>query len=314
MIVVTGGAGFIGSNLVRALNDRGRRDILVVDDFTDGHKFRNLASAQLADYLDHQEFKAALYSAAPWVKSLEIIYHLGACSDTTEWNGRYMMEANYAYSKAMLNGCEAHGIPLVYASSAAVYGPNRLCAEREAHEHPLNVYGYSKLLFDQHVRQRLPSLQIPVTGLRYFNVYGPGEQHKGRMASVVYHFNQQLCESAKVRLFEGSHGVGAGEQRRDFVHVEDVVDMTLWCGESRACKGILNCGAGVAATFNEVARAIIAWHGRGTIEYIPFPPDLLAAYQSHTCADLEATRLAGYTGTFRPVESGVHQTLQRLNG
>lgn len=312
MIVVTGGAGFIGSNLVRALNARGRRDLLVVDDFTDGHKFRNLASAQLVDYLDHREFKTALHSGAPWVKALEIVYHLGACSDTTEWNGRYVMDMNYTYSKAMLNGCEAQEIPLVYASSAAVYGANAMCAVNVEYEHPLNVYGYSKLLFDQHVRYRLPSLKIPVTGLRYFNVYGPGEQHKGRMASVVYHFDRQLRECGKVRLFEGSHGVGAGDQRRDFVHVQDAVDMTVWCGETRT-SGILNCGTGVAATFNQVAWAIIEWHGRGDIEYITFPPDLLAAYQSHTCADLSATRAAGYSGTFRSLESGIHQTLQWLD-
>lgn len=313
MIVVTGGAGFIGSNLIHALNARGRRDILVVDDFTDGHKFHNLARAQVADYVDHQEFKTALSGSAAWLRGLEIIYHLGACSDTTEWNGRYLMDVNYAYSKAMLQGCENLDVPLVYASSAAVYGANAVCAERVEHEHPLNVYGYSKLLFDQHVRHCQPRLKIPVTGLRYFNVYGPGEQHKGRMASVVYHFNQQLRDGETVRLFAGSHGVGAGEQRRDFVHVEDAIALTLWCGDSRTSQGILNCGTGIAATFNEVARAIIAWHGRGSIEYIPFPPDLLAAYQSQTCADLGALRAADYVGAFRDVTTGVHQYLQWLN-
>lgn len=314
MIVVTGGAGFIGSNLVHALNARGRRDILVVDDFTDGHKFRNLADAQLADYLDHEEFRRTLAQSPAWLGKLRGIYHLGACSDTTEWNGRYMMDANFAYSKTMLEGCETLGIPFVYASSAAVYGAYATCVEREECECPLNVYGYSKLLFDQHVRQRRTSLRIPVTGLRYFNVYGPREQHKGRMASVVYHFNKQVLETGKVRLFDASHGVSAGEQRRDFVHVEDAVDMTLWCGETGTGTGILNCGTGVAATFNQVARAILEWHGRGSIEYIPFPSDLLGAYQSRTCADLGATRAAGYRGSFRPVEAGVRQYLDWLNG
>lgn len=314
MIVVTGGAGFIGSNLVRHLNARGRRDLLVVDDFTDGHKFRNLADAQLADYLDHREFRDAMQTGAAWLRKLEIVYHLGACSDTTEWNGRLMLDANFSYSKAMLDGCEALGIPLVYASSAAVYGAHAECMERETCEGPLNVYGYSKLLFDQHVRQRLPALRIPVTGLRYFNVYGPREQHKGRMASVVYHFNRQLLETGTVKLFGASHGVAAGEQRRDFVHVEDVVALTRWCGELGTGKGILNCGTGSAATFNDVARALLAWHGRGTLEYVPFPADLLGAYQSRTCANLDALRAAGYTGTFRPVEIGVRDYLDWLNG
>ncbi|MGE0336234.1 MAG: ADP-glyceromanno-heptose 6-epimerase [Gammaproteobacteria bacterium] len=314
MIVVTGGAGFIGSNLVHALNSRGRRDILIVDDFTDGHKFVNLADAQIADYLDHEDFRRRLSSVPKSLGRLERVYHLGACSTTTEWNGRYMLETNFAYSRAMLDGCEALGIPLVYASSAAVYGAHATCVEDEANERPLNVYGYSKLLFDQHVRQRRPGLRIPVTGLRYFNVYGPREGHKGRMASVILHFNQQLRESGRVRLFDGSHGVGPGEQRRDFVHVDDVVAMTLWCGESALGHGILNCGTGVAASFNDVARAILAWHGRGQIEYVPFPEDLKGAYQAHTCADPAAMRRAGYPGSFRTVHSGVRDYLDWLNG
>ena len=314
MIVVTGGAGFIGSNLVRALNARGRRDLLVVDDFTDGHKFSNLADTQLADYVDYQEFRSAMQMSAAWLRGIEIVYHLGACSDTTEWNGRYMMDANFAYSKVLLDGCELLEIPLIYASSAAVYGAHALCAERETCEAPLNVYGYSKLLFDQHVRQRLPSLRFPVTGLRYFNVYGPREQHKGRMASVIYHFNRQLLETGKVKLFDASHGVAAGEQRRDFVHVEDAVKMTLWCGEAGAAKGVLNCGTGIAATFNQIARVLLDWHGRGAIEYIPFPQDLLGAYQSKTCADLSATRAAGFRDQFRPIEEGVREYLDWLNG
>ena len=313
MIVVTGGAGFIGSNLVHALNARGRHDILVVDDFTDGHKFQNLADTQIIDYLDYQDFRGVVQSSAAWLKSLEIIYHLGACSDTTEWDGRYMLDTNFSYSKAVLNGCEALQIPLVYASSAAVYGAHAHCIETPEFEQPLNVYGYSKLLFDQHVRHRAGALRIPVTGLRYFNVYGPREQHKGRMASVVYHFNQQLKETGTVRLFGASHGVSAGEQCRDFVSVEDVVAVTLWCGTLSAGVRILNCGTGKMATFNEVAREIITWHGTGTVDYIPFPNDLLGAYQNRTCADLGALRGAGYPDECQGIESGIARYLAWLN-
>jgi ADP-L-glycero-D-manno-heptose 6-epimerase len=312
MIIVTGGMGFIGSNLVRALNERGRSDIIVVDNLTNGHKFHNLATANIADYFDREEFQERFAHAA--LDDIEAVYHLGACSDTTQWDGRYMLQTNFTYSKFLLESCLARRIPFVYASSAAVYGLAEDCLEAPAHEHPLNVYGYSKLLFDQYVRRALSSAQSPVVGLRYFNVYGPREQHKGRMASVAYHFNRQLKEDGAVRLFDASHGVGPGEQRRDFVHVDDVVALTLWCGEQASYSGILNCGTGIAANFNEVAAAIIAWHGRGKIAYIPFPHELLAAYQSSTCANLGNLRRAGYRGTFRPITSGIPQYLDWLNG
>ncbi|MBM4227210.1 MAG: ADP-glyceromanno-heptose 6-epimerase [Gammaproteobacteria bacterium] len=313
MIIVTGGAGFIGSNLVHALNAAGRSDILIVDDLEDGRKFANLATARIADYQDRTEFRQHLQRQSAWLKQAEVIYHLGACATTTEWNGRYMLDNNHAYSRDVLDACEFHGVPLVYASSAAVYGDSALCVEEASRERPLNVYGYSKLVFDQHLRQRMASLRIPVTGLRYFNVYGPREQHKGRMASVIFHFDQQLRESGKVRLFEGSHGMAAGEQLRDFVHVDDVVAMTLWAGTLTDFRGVLNCGTGEAVSFNAVARALIEWHGRGEIEYIPFPEDLRAAYQAHTRADLTAARSAGYDASFRKVEQGVRDYLDWLH-
>ena len=313
MIVVTGGAGFIGSNLVHALNARGRTDILVVDNLSDGRKFENLAGAILTDYLDHETFRRMLDVRSPWLADVETLFHLGACSDTTEWDGRYMLDNNFQVSREILDACEAFGTPLVYASSAAVYGRYAACREDPACERPLNVYGYSKLLFDQHLRQRLTRLSIPVTGLRYFNVYGPREQHKGRMASVVMHFNRQLQEHGEVRLFEGSHGVPDGEHLRDFVHVEDVVAMTLWAAEQRRFRGILNCGTGEAATFNAVARVIVAWHGRGQLRYIPFPEDLRAAYQAHTQADMSSARAAGCPVHFRGIDQGVRDYLDWLN-
>ena len=313
MIVVTGACGFIGSNLVHALNARGRQDLILVDDLKDGHKFVNLAGATLADYFDWREFLPQFDRLAQSGKGIDAVYHLGACSNTMEWDGQFMMSQNFTCSRELLDACERHGIPMVYASSASVYGLNADCVETPACERPLNVYAFSKLAFDQHLRQRLPLLRTRVVGLRYFNVYGPREQHKGRMASVAFHFNNQLKNGDEVKLFGASHGVAAGEQTRDFIHVDDAVEQTLWFGEHAAVSGVFNCGTGRTASFNEVARAVIDWHGRGRITYVPFPSDLLAAYQNRTCADLERTRAAGFQVAMRDVSAGVRAYLDWLN-
>jgi len=313
VIVITGGLGFIGSNLVHALNARGREDLVVVDDFTNGHKMVNIGAATIGDYHDRHDFLARFERLSRTGSGIELVYHLGACSDTIEWDGRRMMDDNFVYSRDLLDLCEARGIPFVYASSAAVYGKSLHCVEDAHCEAPLNVYGYSKLAFDQHVRQRLGRARSRIVGLRYFNVYGPREQHKARMASVVFHFNEQLKRDGVVRLFGASHGVGPGEQRRDFIHVDDVVAQTLWCGETASVYGIYNCGTGVAASFNELARAVLAWHGRGAIEYVPFPADLIGAYQAHTLAGMGRVREAGFHLRARAVEVGVRDYLDWLN-
>ncbi len=315
--IVTGAAGFIGANLVKALNARGIRNVIAVDDLTQGERFANLVDCEIDDYLDKDEFAAALGKGA-FNGAVTAVLHQGACSDTTESNGRYMMQNNYRYSRMLLDFCMAQKTPFLYASSAAIYGDRTEFRESPDCEHPLNVYGYSKFLFDQHVRRCKPA--SPVVGLRYFNVYGPREQHKGRMASVAYHFFNQYHAKGKVRLFEGSGGYDNGEQRRDFVSVEDVVKVNLYFLDNPLKTGIYNCGTGVAQSFNDVAVASInacrkargegqlalaAMQAQGLIEYIPFPQDLKGKYQSYTQADLTGLRAAGYTDEFLSVEQGV---------
>jgi len=323
--VVTGAAGFIGANLVKELNAQGINDILAVDDLTQGDKFRNLVDCRITDYLDKDEFLGRVKSGA-FRRGVKAILHQGACSDTTASDGRYVMDSNYAYSCTLLDFCAAEMIPLIYASSAATYGALTGFREQADCEAPLNVYGYSKLLFDQRVR-RLPPSGPQVVGLRYFNVYGDREQHKGRMASVAFHFFNQYRAEGHVRLFEGSGGYGNGEQRRDFVSVEDVVKVNLHFLQNPGRSGIFNCGSGAAQSFNDVAvatvngcraaagepaLALIELQKKGVIRYIPFPGDLKGKYQSYTQADLTALRAAGYASPFMSVEQGVARYCQQL--
>lgn len=315
MIIVTGGAGFIGSNLVLELNRRGERDVLVVDDLSDGTKALNLSSATIADYLDREEARSLWDNRGTDSRSIDAVIHLGACTDTTEWDGRYMMSNNFAYSRLVFEFCCARSVPLVYASSAAVYGGGKKFSEIEQNESPLNVYGYSKLAFDQYVRVNLKRATAPVVGLRYFNVYGPREGHKGSMASVAWHWYQQATSEGRLKIFEGSHGFAAGEQRRDFVYVDDVVDVTLWAAaqSSSRISGIYNCGTGRAQTFNDVAQAIVRALPETVIEEIAFPPRLLAAYQAYTEADLKRLREAGYDRSFKDVATGVEEYIRWLD-
>jgi len=314
MIIVTGGAGFIGSNIVKTLNERGREDILVVDDLKEGVKFRNIADCEIADYWDKDDFLAFIESGKSFPVAVDAIFHEGACSSTIEWDGKYMMQNNFEYSKSLLHYCLEHKIPYLYASSASVYGVGPNFKEERQFEEPLNVYGYSKFLFDQYVRRILPSAESQVVGFRYFNVYGPREQHKGSMSSVAYHLNNQLLAGDEVvRLFEGCDGYGDGEQRRDFVYVSDVVDVNLWCFENPNCSGIFNLGTGRSQSFNDVANAVISYHNKGKLEYIPFPDHLKGSYQSFTEADIGALRTVGYSAEFKTVEEGVHAYLAWLN-
>ena len=324
--IVTGAAGFIGANLVKALNGHGITNIIAVDDLSHGDKFRNLADCEIADYFDKDEFLAALDKGG-FKGGLSALLHQGACSDTTEANGRYMMEVNYGYSRKLLDYCSANAVRFIYASSAAVYGAGPHFREARECEAPLNVYGYSKFLFDQLVRRRRSESSAQVVGLRYFNVYGEREQHKGRMASVAFHSFNQYRSGGIVALFEGSGGYGNGEQRRDFVSVEDAAAVNLYFLDHPERSGIYNAGTGRAQSFNDVAVAVVnacrreqgeapltleAMQRQAIIRYIPFPPDLKNKYQSYTQADVSALRRAGYTAPFLTVEQGVTRYCERL--
>lgn len=311
MMIVTGGAGFIGSNILQGLNARGIDDILVVDDLTDGTKFKNMVDARIADYMDKDDFLDSLLGGDFEESSIEAVFHQGACSSTTEWDGQFMMENNYEYSKTLLHFCQAHQIPFIYASSASVYGGGSVFKEDLANEAPLNVYGYSKFLFDQYVRAQ--TLTSQVVGLRYFNVYGPREQHKGSMASVAFHLNNQLLEKGEIKLFAGCDGYGDGEQVRDFIYVEDVVGVNLWFLDHPEVSGIFNCGTGKSQPFNDVANAVLDYHQKGSLSYIPFPDHLVGHYQSFTEADLTALRAAGCEHVFKTVDEGVKAYMAYLN-
>ena len=325
-VVVTGAAGFVGANLVRGLNARGETEILAVDNLANARKFGNLVHCEIADYLDKDEFLERL-EGGDFDDDIAAVLHQGACSNTMETDGRYMMRNNYRYSMSLLAHCQDNDVPFIYASSAAVYGASTAFKEVRANEHPLNIYGYSKFLFDQAVRRLLPERTAQIAGFRYFNVYGPREGHKGRMASVALHFFDEYRADGRVRLFEGSGGYGAGEQRRDFVFVDDIVAANLDFLDHPERSGIFNLGTGRAQSFNEVAVATINSCRKaagqaplslaelvqsGAITYVPFPAELSGKYQSYTQADLNALRAAGYVAPFRPVEDGIARYVESL--
>jgi ADP-L-glycero-D-manno-heptose 6-epimerase len=325
-VVVTGAAGMIGSNIVHGLNAIGIDDVIAVDDLTDGPKYRNLLGASISDYFDRTDFYGRF--ARGEFGRVDAVFHEGACSDTMEHNGRYMMDTNYRCSKELLDACQAQGTRLLYASSAATYGGSDSFREEPQFERPLNVYGYSKLLFDNVVRRMLPTATSQVAGFRYFNVYGPREQHKGRMASVAFHHFNQFRESGKVKLFGEYGGYGPGEQSRDFVFVDDVVAVNLWFLENPQASGIFNLGSGRAQPFNDVAVATLnasrASKGeaalplsdlvkQGLIEYVPFPDALVGKYQCFTQADLSRLRAVGCQHAFSDVASGVQRYVDWLS-
>ncbi len=310
MYIVTGGAGFIGANLVAGLNRRGDTNILVVDDLKQGDKFLNLRDLSIADYMDHTEFLEHVRSGHFHNTRLRAIFHQGACSDTMEADGRYMMANNFTYSKELFHFAIEQNVPFIYASSAATYGDSTTFTEHPDNEKPLNVYGYSKLLFDQYVQRHFAHITIAVAGLRYFNVYGPREDFKGKMASMIHQLHQQLHNTGVAKLFTGSGGYGDGEQRRDFIYIEDVVKVNLFLASSGPIQGIFNVGTGKSRSFNAVARTLINTMGTGEIHYIPMPESLKEKYQSFTEADISRLRAVGYDTPFHSLEEGIKQMLQ----
>lgn len=324
-VVVTGAAGMIGSNIVHGLNAQGIDDVIAVDDLTDGPKYRNLLGARISDYFDKSEFYTRF--ARGEFGKVDAVLHQGACSDTMEHNGRFMLDTNYRCSKDLLDACQAQGVRLLYASSAATYGGSDTFREEPQFERPLNVYGYSKLLFDNVVRRMLPSSRSQVAGFRYFNVYGPREQHKARMASVAFHNFNEFQDKGRVRLFGPYGGYSAGEQSRDFISVDDVVAVNLWFLQNPQKSGIFNLGTGRAQPFNDVAAAVVntarglkgeaalPLHElvtKGFIEYFDFPDALVGKYQCYTQADMTQLRAAGCDHRFADVATGVSRYVEWL--
>ena len=312
MIIVTGGAGMIGSNIVKSLNDKGFNDILVVDNLKDGKKFKNLVDLDITDYMDKEDFITQIMAGDDF-GSIDAIFHEGACSATTEWDGKYIMMNNYEYSKEVLHFCIEREIPFLYASSAATYGNTETFIEEREYEGALNVYGYSKQQFDNYVRRLWADAEAhgetvsQITGFRYFNVYGPREQHKGSMASVAFHLNNQMNAGDNPKLFEGSD-----QFKRDFVYVGDVAAVNLWFLEN-GVSGIYNCGTGRAEPFQAVADAVIKHHNKGAVESIPFPDHLKGAYQEFTQADLTKLRAAGCDVEFKSVADGIAEYMAIIN-
>ncbi len=313
MYIVTGGAGFIGSNIVKSLNDNGINDIVTVDNFTSETNIPNLADCKIQKFFLIEELHEFLSNCEKSNNEIKAIFHLGACSDTTETNRKYMLKNNYEYSVRLLQYCVRRKIPFIYASSAAVYGDNNKFIEHPEFEKPLNLYAESKCLFDNHVRNIIQNAQSQIVGLRYFNVYGPREQHKGYMASVAFRFRNQILKTGKAKLFESSNGYANGDQRRDFIYVGDAVKINLWFLRHPEISGIFNLGTGKSQTFNDVANAVIEYYGKGEVEYIPFDKKLSGRYQSFTEADITKLRNAGYTQPFLGVNNGVKKYMSWLD-
>lgn len=314
MIIVTGGAGFIGSNIVKQLNERGRNDILIVDDLTDGSKIRNLQMLDYYDYVDCIDFDDAVANNTFDIGPIEVVFHQGACADTMNYDGRYMMHNNFEGTKNLFHYCQERRVRFIYASSASTYGHGKNgFTEKPECEEALNPYAYSKLFFDRYLRRFEKDLQSQVVGLRYFNVFGPNENHKGNMASLVRQMFYKLRETGEITLFEGTDGYGDGEQVRDFIYVKDVVNVNFFFWEHPEISGIFNCGTGEAKSFNRFMKAVIDYNGSGNLRYIPFPEVLKGKYQSFTEADTTKLMAAGYDKGFTKLEDAVAEYCELLD-
>ncbi|MBR3624469.1 MAG: ADP-glyceromanno-heptose 6-epimerase [Selenomonadaceae bacterium] len=314
MIIITGGAGFIGSNLVRAFNERKRNDILIVDNLGEGEKYKNLLGLRFYDYVDKHAFLHNVMDGVYDDLKIEAIFHEGACSDTMEYNVNYMVENNFEYSKTLLSYAMERDIPFLYASSASTYGLGKFgFYENDKCENALNPYAFSKLIFDRYVKNLLPKAKSQIAGLRYFNVFGPQEYHKNKMASVFFHFYNQINENGEARLFEGAGVVEDGEQKRDFVYVKDIVNINLWFFEHPEVSGIYNAGTGKAHSYNDAVAAVIKAMGKGTFTYVDFPEVLRGKYQFFTESDNSKLLEAGYDKGFYDFEEAVAEYVDILD-
>lgn len=305
--IVTGGAGFIGSNIVAALNERGENDILVVDDLGHDEKWKNLVGLKFSDYQHKDEFRASLQYDR--IAAVDAVFHMGACSSTTEKDAGFLADNNYRYTRELCEWCLQHDVRFIYASSAATYGDGSLgysdSDEVTPTLRPLNMYGYSKQLFDLWAMKH--ELFDRIVGLKYFNVYGPREDHKGDMRSVVNKAFHQIRETGEVRLFKSyKPEYKDGEQVRDFMCVRDAVDVTLFFRDNQKTSGLFNCGSGTARTWNDLAKAVFAAMGKAVkITYIAMPDVLRDKYQYRTQADMTKLRDAGYVRPSTSLEDGV---------
>ena len=319
MIVITGAFGFIGSAILHQLKNLGYRDFLVVDNLSNGEKFKNLVGIDFEKYFEKDSFINNIVEIYKKYEFTHII-HMGACSNTTEWDGNYLMRNNFDYSVKALNFCEKYKIPFIYASSASVYGNGANGFSEDTSEtRPLNMYAYSKGLFDNYVSKRGKlNLDSQVVGLRFFNVFGHGEQHKGNMASVLYNWNQSIISDKVIKIFGASHGFKPGEQSRDFISVHDTVSVVTWFLQNNSISGIYNVGTGKSTSFNYIAKLIKNWHRdqreiSPRVEFIDFPKKLITNYQAYTCSDTRKLRAAGFTKEFEDIETAVFDYLKLIN-
>lgn len=297
MVIVTGGAGFIGSNIVKGLNDKGIDNILIVDNLEKAEKHKNLNKIKFYDYVDKRDFNVEEFLQN---NKVEAVFHQGASSNTMETDGRYMMKNNYECTKETFLACQKHNVRLFYASSASVYGNgDKGFIEKEECEYPLNVYAFSKYQFDRFLNLNIKNLNSQVVGLRYFNVYGPQENHKGRMASVAFHMFNQIKNNEPMKLFEGSQNF-----KRDFIYIDDVVSVNMFFYDKPSISGIYNCGTGNAESFCEIANALKEKYTEAKIEYITFPENLVGKYQTFTQSDITSLRKAGYNKPFISLKEG----------
>lgn len=307
MIIVTGAAGFIGSNLIRDLTSKGI-EVIAVDNLTNGKKLKNIFKYPIVNFYDKDDFLSKIKNFEV-NDNVEALIHLGASSSTTVWDGKYLLENNYRYSIKLMDWCLQKGIHFIYASSASVYGLGETgFSVSKSIESPINPYAYFKSLFDNYVKNYLNSNKEfqKIVGIRFFNVYGPNEFHKGNMASPIHKFNQQLMNEGSIKLFKAYGGYSDGMHKRDFVYVKDCIKLIYWFLKNQKINGIFNCGTGTTSSFLDVASSLINNFGKGDIKFIDFPDHLKNAYQVYTCADLNDLRKSGYKEEFTSLEKGIN--------